>query len=152
MRTCVIAFGILMSLAAAPALPAGQEGGGAFSKPAPKAKAKPKTRKKPTAKPGINMSGAYSSSGWGTVRLRRTGGSSYSGTYTTTYRAKTGSVRITFRGRRGSGSWGEGSVSGGWILSAVISPDGRTISGRYNRTRHFSGSTHGAASFTWRKR
>lgn len=120
----------------------------------PKRKSQPKRKPKPFATPKKsntpNLSGTWS--GWGSVTLRKTGAGTYTGTYSQTYSSQTGVISLRFNGRTGNGSWGEGSLSGGRILRATVSADGSTITGTYNRTRHFAGRTHGATSFSWRRR
>lgn len=125
------------------------------SSPTKRSKPRKSTKKpKPVARPQVskspNISGTWS--GWGTVSLRKTGQNTYSGTYSQTYRSQYGTISLRVNGRTVSGSWAEGTISAGRIVSARISSDGRSISGTYSRTKHFAGRTHGGASFSWRKR
>lgn len=85
---------------------------------------------------------------FGDVVLRKAGANKYSGTYTSTYGGGKGQINFVIRSGKITGTWGEGNTSAGRILSGTISPDGRRVSGTYDRTVHFKGYKHGAKSFT----
>lgn len=88
--------------------------------------------------------------GWGNMTLRASG-SGAQGTYDDTYESGQGRFRLERSGAGWSGTWEEPNIGRrGRLFRVTVSPDGRTITGRYDVTADGGrGNTTRDSGFRW---